>query len=455
MLEDKLSSTIIKEGSALKEAMKSIDNSGLGLCIIIDEQRKIKGILTDGDIRRSILEGYSVDIPVDNIMNKNPITLKGGCTKEELIKKAREEKIVGKIPIIDEEERITDLAIIPEPEIKFLSKTGPEEKGERKILITGGSGYLGSILTRKLLERGYKVKAIDNLLYGEESIKELKGNPDFELIKGDIRHIENITKNIQDIQAVIHLAGIVGDPACGLSSEQTIEQNLLATMNIAQICKHFQINRFIFASSCSVYGESDDLLTEESELNPISLYARDKIESEKAILNLVDENFSPTILRMGTLYGASPRPRFDLVLNTITAYAVKERKFSIFGGEQWRPMIHVDDAAEAYIKVLEAPLEKIRGEIFNVGSEEENLKIIELGKKVKEIIPEAELMVEDKEVDLRNYKVSCQKIKNQVGFTTKKRIEDGIKEIKQLLEKDQIIDFKDKIHNNHAFLKKL
>ena len=447
MEKDKINSIIINENSTIKEAMQNIDFSGLSMCIVTDDQKKIKGVLSDGDIRRTIIEGYPIETKIEKIMNKNPITIKQGYSKEEIINK----KISGKIPIINDNDEIVDLAIIPEPKIRLLSESKFNNEIS-KVLITGGAGYLGSILSRKLLERGYKVKIIDNLTYGDDSIKELYNNSNFELIKGDIRHIETITKNIEDIQAVIHLAGIVGDPACGLSSKQTIEQNLLSTQNLAQICKHFQINRFIFASSCSVYGESNELLDENSELNPVSLYARDKIGSEKAILNLMDENFSPTILRMGTLYGKSYRPRFDLVLNTLTAYATKEKEFSIFGGEQWRPMLHVSNAAEAYIAALESPIDKVKGEIFNVGSEEENYKIVDLGRNVQKLIPESNMKIDEKDVDLRNYRVNFQKIKNTLEFLPKKTIKDGILEINKEIEENIIENFKDPKYNNFKFL---
>jgi len=156
---------------------------------------------------------------------------------------------------------------------------------------------------------------------------------------------------------------------------------------------------------------------------------------------------------MGTLFGISPRMRFDIVLNTITAFAINEKEFKIFGGEQWRPMVHVDDAAEAYIAAIEAPIEKVKGEVFNVGSDEGNHKIIEMGKKVNELIPEATMIVSEDEVDMRDYNVSFKKIREKLGFTTKKTISDGILEIKKLFEDNQITNFRDTKYNNYQFLK--
>jgi len=273
-------------------------------------------------------------------------------------------------------------------------------------------------------------------------------NPNFKLIVGDIRHIEDITKAIQGVDAVVHLAGIVGDPACALYPLSTIEQNYLSTVLLAKICKYNQINRFVFASSCSVYGQGKEILDEDSSLSPVSLYARDKINSEKALLELEDENFSPTILRMGTIYGMSYRPRFDLVLNIITALAATKGEFTINGGDQWRPMVHVADAASAYVLALESSLDDVKGQVFNVGSEEQNYRIIELGETVRRMIPSKMIISEDN-VDKRDYRVDFGKIR-KLGFIAKHTIEEGVGEIGDAVRKG--LQFQDKKNSNYRFL---
>ncbi|MBN2421609.1 NAD-dependent epimerase/dehydratase family protein [Candidatus Woesearchaeota archaeon] len=448
-----LEKVFVNKNDSLKSVMKKIDLSGLGIGLIVDDNERLKGLVTDNDIREGILSGVSHEEPIGKIMNKNPVTGTENMDNEELIRLIPHNKFL-KIPVLDKEARVTALKqVYNKGYYDYLSNYSTyKNKKINSVLVTGGAGYLGSVLVRKLLKRGYWVVVLDRLLYGKESLSELENHPNFRLVTGDVRHIEDITKSIRDVNAVIHLAGIVGDPACGLSPLKTIEQNYLATLNLAQICKYNQINRFIFASSCSVYGQGQDILTEDSELSPVSLYARDKINSEKGLFELTDENFSPTIMRMGTLYGFSHRPRFDLVLNILTALAIKKGEFSVFGGEQWRPLLHVKDAADAYIKVLEAPINKVKGEIFNVGSNEENYKIIEIGEKIKELIPSSKMNISLKDVDKRDYRVNFDKIKKELNFRTKLKAEQGILEIIEAFNSGKIDDFTNAIYNNSKFL---
>jgi len=290
---------------------------------------------------------------------------------------------------------------------------------------------------------------LDTLAFGEDSIRDLCDNKSFEIVKGDMRNIPTVVATVKGVDAVIHLAAIVGDPACAVDAEETIENNYFATKMIAEVCKYNQVNRFIFASTCSVYGASSDILTEDSELRPLSLYAQTKLKSEESILGLLDDNFSPTILRMGTLYGPSPRMRFDLVVNLLTAKATKEGKIRIFGGFQWRPFVHVEDAAEAYITCLEAPVEKIRGQIFNVGSNEQNYQIEQVGHIIKKIIPDIEIEICKEDTDERNYRVSFDKLSKTLNYRTKKALMDGILEIKELFVKNTTFDYTDSKYNNH------
>lgn len=446
-----VSKLVIQENGSIKEAMHVIDRNLLGLAFIVNNENKVVGVVTDGDIRRAILEGISINEKILKIMNPNPITLKVG---QEPVFSEEVFKIIPagnslKIPILDEDNRIKDLFFLYPKEKPFTISSNLRKDHIKKVLVVGGAGYLGSILVRKLLERGYKVKILDALLYGEDGILDLKKDKNFEFVEGDMRNIHDVVDAISGVDAVIHLAALVGDPACKSTPREAIELNYFSTKLLAEICKYNQINRFLFASTCSVYGAStkEELLTEDSQLNPVSLYAEMKINSEKALLEMADSNFSPTILRMPTLFGVSPRIRFDLVINLLTAKAIVDKNITVFGGQQWRPFLHLEDAAEAYIRCLEAPVEKINGKIYNVGSEINNYKIIDIANIIKKIVPDANISIDESNPDKRNYKISFEKFKSTFNFEATKSIEYGVKEVLNL-EKDTLSDYKAKKYNN-------
>jgi len=328
----------------------------------------------------------------------------------------------------------------------------PEKRTIRSVLVIGGAGYIGSILVRKLLDRDYQVTVLDALVYGDESIRDLYDHPNFEFIRGDLRDIETVVRALQYADAVVHLGALVGDPACALDEKLTLEINLAATRMIAEAARGFGVQRFIFASTCSVYGASDQVLDERSALNPVSLYARTKIESERVLLGLNNDRFTPIILRFGTIYGLSPRPRFDLVVNLLAAKATCEKRIAIFGGDQWRPFIHVDDAAEAIMKCLEAPLHAIKGQIFNVGSDDQNYQIAQLGDIIKELIPHTEVVHQGQQVDPRNYRVSFGKIRKHLGFIPRYTVADGVLEVKAAIEEGRIRDYRDAHYSNYKTL---
>ena len=318
----------------------------------------------------------------------------------------------------------------------------------KKVLVTGGAGYVGSALVEKLLAKGYKVKVLDSLLH-YNGIEPFKGNKNFEFINGDIRHLEDLCRAVNDVYAVCHLAGIVGDPACNIDFTETVTVNHEATKSLVEICKMFKTKRLIFASSCSVYGASKDIiLNEGSFLKPISFYAKTKIDSEKLIVNGNNSDIIPTILRFGTVYGQSRRMRFDLVVNILTAKAAMEGTMTVFHGEAWRPMIHVDDAANSYLAVLEAPDKLVNREIFNVGSNSQNYQIKDIGVLVEEFVSGSKLVLITKKEDARNYRVSFDKISNLLGYKVEKTVLDGIKEMAYSLKNGEINDYKDKIYYN-------
>ena len=243
------------------------------------------------------------------------------------------------------------------------------ERNVRKVLVVGGAGYIGSGLVRDLLAEGYRVRVLDVLLYGDEAIRDLYNHPSFELVQGDFREVSPVVKAVKGVDAVIHLGAIVGDPACAVSEDETLETNLAATRLLADVCRASSVSRLLFASTCSVYGAAQEVVDENSELNPVSLYAATKIDSERVLLDAQGRDFHPVIMRLATAFGWSHRPRFDLVVNLLTAKAAQEKKIVIFNGEQWRPFIHIRDISSAFRAALRAPLELVSGEVFNVGSD--------------------------------------------------------------------------------------
>lgn len=449
---------IIGKDKSIKEAMKCIGKCSLGIAFIVDK-KELAGVATDGDIRRAILKGLSIDDPVEKIMNKKPVVIYKDWPQEKIRRHLNRKKIVDtvskesvlKIPVLNNNRWVEDVIYVAKQDaarIEIIDRRKEKElngKAEsiNKVLVIGGAGYLGSMLVRKLLYKGYKVRVFDNLLYGDAGIKDLFADRNFEFLKGDIRNVSNTVEAIKGVDAVIHLAAIVGDPACAVNPQEAIEINCLAMYNIVEACKFFLVNRLVFASSCSVYGENlkeDEELIEDSPLKPVSLYARTKIRCERKILDALDENFHPTILRMATLYGYSSNMRFDLVVNLFTGKALFDKKMTIFGGEQWRPFIHLEDAAWAHIRCLEMPIEKVNGKIFNLVSE--NYRINDIGSIIKSVYPEVKLEVSNKVQDIRNYRVSADRISRSLRFKPQKKVIDGIIEIKKITETGIITDYK-------------
>ncbi len=322
----------------------------------------------------------------------------------------------------------------------------------RQVLVIGGAGYIGSALLPRLLAEGYHVRVLDLLLYGTEPIAEWLDHPHLEILQADFRQIDRVVEAMRGVDAVIHLGGIVGDPACALDEELTTEINVMATRMIAEVAKGSGVSRFIFASTCSVYGASDHILDEKSELNPVSLYARSKIASEKVLNQMADERFAPVILRFGTIYGLSGRTRFDLVVNLLTAKALVDGEITVFGGDQWRPFVHVDDAARVLQMVLEAPLDIVRNQVFNVGSNEQNYTIREIGEMVQRLVPTASLVSSGNDSDRRNYWVNFNKIHRALNFTPKWTVEQGIQQVIQAIRSGKVIDYRDARYSNVKFL---
>ena len=324
------------------------------------------------------------------------------------------------------------------------------QKGGTTILVTGGAGYIGTVLVDRLLKSGYKVIVLDNLMFGVDPLKKFlqNPNPNLAIIIGDIQHEDDVNRALDDVDSVIHLAAIVGDPACAADTDLAVNVNFNATVKLADMCKKRKIRKFVFASTCSVYGiGKEEVLTEDSEVNPVSLYAETRLYGERGILSLADRNFSPVLLRLGTMFGLSPRMRFDIIVNYLTQKALIDKKISIFGGDQWRPLLHVTDAAKAFQLAMESPVEKTDRQIFNVGIS--NLKIKDIGKVVQNCLPETKMEIVKTIGDKRSYHVTFEKIERILDFKAEIGLESGIREISSSIRKGVIKDPSEKKYYNH------
>ncbi|MBA7629074.1 GDP-L-fucose synthase [subsurface metagenome] len=454
--------SIVKKDITVEQLIRKIDRSKYSITFITKDDGSFISQISIYKLRRLLLSGLDGSEAVsESIQGYNVKIDKNDLKKPKVIKSIlteMEKQEIEFCPILSSDNKIIEIYdrndlsnSIASKSTKFYSK---EKNGYvRNVLVVGGAGYLGSVLVRDLLDKGYFVRVLDNFIYGKKSIKDIKNNKSLEIIEGDFRNIETIVSSLSDIDAVILLAAIVGDPASELHPIDTIETNLLAAQALASACKYQQINRFIYASTCSVYGKGKDVLDEESPLNPISLYARTKIASEESILGMANDSFSPTILRLGTLYGYSPRMRFDLVVNTMTMKVFLENKIQVFGGgKQWRPLLHVKDASDAFIKCLESPIDVIALNVLNVGSELQNYQIIDIAEVIRDSIDgNVELVVEKSNIDSRDYKVSFKKIKNELKFKPQYTISNAVKEIYKNLKNGVIKNPLGRVYYNHYF----
>jgi nucleoside-diphosphate-sugar epimerase len=300
-----------------------------------------------------------------------------------------------------------------------------------KVLVTGGAGYIGSILCRMLIEKGFDVICLDRFFFGFDSIEEIKDR--IKIVKEDIRWFNpNILKGID---AVIDMASLSNDPSGELDPQKTLEINYEGRVRVARLSKKYGIKKYVLASSCSVYGFQEGILTEESALNPLTTYAKANVLAEKEILPLADKLFTTTVLRLATVYGYSYRMRFDLAINGMVLGFYKNGKIPIMrDGKQWRPFVHVKDASNAFIRVLEAEPELVNGQIFNVGSDEQNFQIFELAKLIAESINMPFNYEWYGSPDNRSYKVSFKKIKETLNFKPQYTPKEGAKEVFEALK---------------------
>lgn len=310
----------------------------------------------------------------------------------------------------------------------------------KKILVTGAAGYIGSVLVYQLLRKSYKVIGFDILNFGGESLLSVYNHPNFEFVKGDVRKKEDIEPVLNKVDSVVHLAAIVGDPACVKQPEIAENTNWKASKMIFDLCnKKENVKQFVFSSTCSNYGkmEGNDFVDENSPLNPVSLYAKLKVRFEKYILeNDIRDDFIPTALRFSTVYGLSPRIRFDLTVNEFIRELAFDKELVIFGEQFWRPYCHVEDLARACVLVLESDSSKVKQKVFGVGDTDENYQKKMLVDELMKIYPKGKIKYVKKDEDPRDYRVNFSKIKNKLGFKITKRVPDGMSEIADILKKE-------------------
>jgi nucleoside-diphosphate-sugar epimerase len=333
-----------------------------------------------------------------------------------------------------------------------LSKSECLADGPGKVLVIGGAGYIGSALIGKLLQDGHEVRLLDAFLYGHDAISAYERHPNLEIVEGDFRRVDLVVKAVQGVDMVIHLGAIVGDPACALDEEVTIETNLLATRMIAEVTKGEGIRRFVFASTCSVYGASDQYLDERSSLNPVSLYARSKIACENVLRSMKSDTFVPVILRFGTIYGLSGRTRFDLVVNLLAAKAAVDGVITVYGSDQWRPFLHVDDAAQAVYLACSAREVLLAETVFNVGSDSQNYTLGDVGRLIKSKVPTADLQFFEQNVDRRNYRVNFSRIEKSLGFAPKWTLDSGIQQVLDAIASGKVVDYREPRYSNVKYL---
>jgi nucleoside-diphosphate-sugar epimerase len=312
------------------------------------------------------------------------------------------------------------------------------------ILVTGGAGYVGSVVVEELLGHGHRVRVLDSLAHGSvPSLLQVWGHDGFEFVRGDVRDESARAEALAGVGAVVHLAAIVGDPACSREPDLAREVNLEGTHALLDEAERAGVERFVFASTCSNYGkmaDSNQLATEELELRPVSLYAETKVAAELEVLGRSNNGLVTSCLRFATVYGASPRMRFDLTVNEFTRDMALAPELVVFGEQFWRPYIHVRDAARAVRTALEAPVEAVRGEVFNVGETRENYRKLDIVELLKERFPDATVSFVHRDEDPRDYRVSFEKVKEHLGFQARWSVEAGIDEVSALLQSGLVGD---------------
>ena len=316
------------------------------------------------------------------------------------------------------------------------------------VIVTGGAGYVGSVLVHRLLEQGQPVRVLDNFLFGDASLSDLSGHPGLSVVRGDVRERAVLDSAFSGARAVVHLAGLVGDPLCARDPELTRSINEHSSVPVAEASRAAGVPHLVFASTCSVYGAAgDDWLDESSRTSPVSLYAQTNLVSEEILAgHLSGSGTALTVLRFATIYGVSPRMRFDLVVNLLTARARAAGRLEVHGGDQWRPQVHVADVAAAVLLMLERPADAAG--TFNVGSDAQNYRIRDLAQAIAAAFPGTDLTVQDIR-DPRSYRVSFDRLR-ALGFEPAHDLTSGVREIAAYLAREGVDADEARFHNVRA-----
>jgi nucleoside-diphosphate-sugar epimerase len=313
-----------------------------------------------------------------------------------------------------------------------------------KTLVTGGSGYIGALVVNELSDAGREVRVLDSLLHRQEEIARDQERAGVDVIRGDVRDDGARRKALAGCDAVVHLAAIVGDPACARDPALSDEVNVAATRSLIADAKDAGVRRLVFASTCSNYGRMADPtvpITEEGELRPVSLYAEQKVAMERLVLESgTEDGIAPTCLRFATVYGVARRMRFDLTVNEFTRELWADRELEVFGEQFWRPYIHVRDAARGVRTALAAPASAISGEVFNTGRSGENYRKLDIVEEIGKQTDRGSVSYVHRDEDPRDYKVSFDKIREQLGFETLMTVPDGIGEVIAALDAGAFAD---------------
>lgn len=313
----------------------------------------------------------------------------------------------------------------------------------QRTLVTGGAGYIGSLLCGTLLRAGHQVRTLDSLTFDQQGVASALEGDGVELLRGDVRDPAARAHALEGVDGVVHLAAIVGDPACAAQPDLADEVNLQATAALVQDAQRAGVGRFVFASTCSNYGRMADPtvpITEDGELNPVSLYAEQKVANERRLLEGDFGDLVPTCLRFATVYGVSPRMRFDLTVNEFTRDLWADRELEVFGEQFWRPYVHAADAGRAALAVLEAERDLVDHEVFNVGREGENYTKQMLVEEIGRLTDRGSVSYVTKSEDPRDYKVGFAKIASVLGFETESTVPEGMAEVIAALDADRFPD---------------
>lgn len=329
-----------------------------------------------------------------------------------------------------------------------------------RVLLVGGAGYVGSVLAEELLARGYSVRVFDRLFFGDVGLRELRDRVD--LVVGDMRNLDPSV--LDGVQAVVNVGGLSNDPTAEYNPQANVEMNTTASITLAEAARHAGISRYVFASSASIYdvGVSDSskdvILDEATPVAPRAAYSSSKYEAERRLIAMAGPDFCPVMLRKGTIYGWSPRMRYDLVVNTFVKDALSKGRITIhYGGEMWRPMVDVRDACRAYIAALEAPAEKVRGEIFNVVFQ--NFRISELALRVREALRGLDVDVDITPdfgyTGVRSYRVSGEKAERVLGIKPAVGLSESVRHMVQQIRAHQYTDWDNPRYYNIRWMKVL